>query len=262
MSCEKNLGLVTRVARRWGIPLVSSKSAAVTATGPQVSFFGLTESSRPKTKRAGRRKTRSAVGQGTGSNGVGGRAEVQKSFFKLAEAKPATARTIKSWLPAEPLPTQRQIRISGAFSDEELQTLSVQLRLGAAAVARRLRELNSGVSPGIGHSDPRPIDWARADQKNYQFLVAALDEARPGRGALDTGPLRNNELVDLWEFSRFEADRAMRNIDHLTSGLSHLKGPTADYLVGRHMLEARFYSFLADQLEPLLTPEMIDAYNA
>jgi hypothetical protein len=160
------------------------------------------------------------------------------------------------------LPTQRQIRITDAFSDEELQTLSVQLRLGAAAVARRLRELNSGVSPGIGHSDPRPIDWARSDQKNYQFLVAVLDEARRGRGAVDTGPLRNNELVDLWEFASFEADRAMRNIDHLTSGLSHLQGPTADYLVGRHKLEARFYSFLADQLEPMLTPEMIDAYDA
>jgi hypothetical protein len=191
-----------------------------------------------------------------------GRTEAQVSFFTLAEAKPATARTKRPQLPAEPLPTQRQIRISGAFSDEELQTLSLQLRLGAAAVARRLRELNSGVSHGIGHSDPRPIDWARADQKNYQFLVAALDQARPGRGALDTGPLRNNELVDLWEFASFEADRAMRNIDHLTSGLSHLQGPTAEYLAGGHMLGARFYSFLADQLEPMLTPEMIDAYNA
>ena len=66
--------------------------------------------------------------------------------------------------------------------------------------------------------------------------------------------------MDLWEFSRFEADRALRNIDHLQSGLSHLKGPTADYLAERHRLEARFYTFLAGQLEPLVTPEMQEKY--
>lgn len=160
------------------------------------------------------------------------------------------------------LPTQRQIRLTNDFSAEELQTISVQLRLGAAAVSRQIRELNDGVSRGIGHSDPRPLDWARSDRKNYEFLVDQLDEARRGRGYLDTTGLSKADLVDLWDFARFEADRAMRNIDHLQSGLSHLKGSTADYLADRHKLEARFYTFLAGQLETVVPPEEIEAAKA
>ena len=70
------------------------------------------------------------------------------------------------------------------------------------------------------------------------------------------------ELTDLWDFARFEADRAMCNIDHLQSGLSHLKGPTAAYLIERHRLEARFYSFVAGQVEKMIPPEKIEAAKA
>lgn len=140
--------------------------------------------------------------------------------------------------------------------------MSVQLRLGTAAVSRQIRELNGGTSRGIGHSDPRPLDWARSDRKNFEFLVNQLDEVRRGRGYLDTKALNKAELVDLWDFARFEADRAMRNIDHLQSGLSHLKGPTAEYLTERHRLEARFYSFVAGQVEPMIPPEKIEAAKA
>ena len=137
--------------------------------------------------------------------------------------------------------------------------MSVQLRLGAAAVSRQIRELNGGVSRGIGHSDPRPLDWARSDRKNYKFLVSQLDEARRDRGYLDTRALNKAELVDLCDFARYEADRALRNIDQLQFGLSHLKGPTTEYLVDRHRLEARFYSFLAGQLETMIPSEKIEA---
>jgi hypothetical protein len=124
-----------------------------------------------------------------------------------------------------------------------------------------MRELNSGQSRGIGHSDPRPMDWAQSDQRQYQFLVEQLRRARRGNGYIDTSSLKKNDLVELWEFARFEADRAYRNIDHLTSGLSHLKGPTADYLAGGHKLEARFYSFLADQLEHIIPEEALVREN-
>ena len=140
--------------------------------------------------------------------------------------------------------------------------MSVQLRLGAAAVSRQIRELNGSASRGIGHSDPRPLDWARSDRKNTEFLVNQLAEIRRGQGYLDTRTLSKAELVDLWDFARFEADRAMRNIDHLQAGLSHLKGPTAEYLTGRHQLEARFYSFLAGQVEPMIPSEKIEAAKA
>jgi hypothetical protein len=123
-----------------------------------------------------------------------------------------------------------------------------------------LQELTSGSSRGIGHSDPRPADWVKADLQHFQFLADQLAKVRHGAGYLDTSTLKSNDLVDLWEFAKFEADRAQRNIDHLRSGISHLKGPTADYLVAGHQLEARFYTRLAGQLEPLISTEMIDRY--
>ena len=86
--------------------------------------------------------------------------------------------------------------------------MSVQLRLGAAAVSRQIRELNGSASRGIGHSDPRPLDWARSDRKNTEFLVNQLAEIRRGQEYLDTRTLSKAELVDLWDFARFEADRA------------------------------------------------------
>ena len=79
-------------------------------------------------------------------------------------------------------------------------------------------------------------------------------------GLIDTSPLSGDELVDLYEFSRFEADRVERNIDHLSRGLSHLKGPTAGYLIGKHRVKQRFYNHLAASLEPMVTDEMRDDY--
>ena len=136
----------------------------------------------------------------------------------------------------------------------------MQLRLGAAAVSRQIRELGSGANRGLGHSDPRPLDWAKLDQRNFQFLADQVARARRGGGYIDTSSLKKEALFDLWEFSKFEADRAHRNIDHLFSGGSHLRGPTAEYLAERHKLDARFYTFLAHQIEPMITPEMVEAY--
>ena len=63
--------------------------------------------------------------------------------------------------------------------------------------------------------------------------------------------------IDAW---RDEQEWPLARTDwqkwHLHSGGSHLKGPTADYLTERHKLAARFYTFVAHQLEPLLTEEM------
>ena len=251
MSCERNLSLLSRVTRRLGISGEVSKSAALASSAPQVSFF---KQPRARSKRSGKRTKKPSSKQIAGSTGSGQRSNEQTSFFDVSQKEPASA-------PAS-LPTQRQVKLPPAFSDEELQSLSVQLRLGEAAAARRLRELNSGVERGIGWSDPRPDDWARADQKNYHFLVSALDGARRGEGYLDTTGLKSDEMADLWEFARFEADRALRNIDHLNAGLSHLKGPTADYLVSRHKLEARFFTCLAAQLETVIPRQEIEAIKA
>jgi hypothetical protein len=95
------------------------------------------------------------------------------------------------------------------------------------------------------------------DQQQYDFLIDQLRRARRGHGYIDTKSLQRNELVELWEFAAFEADRAHRNIDHLTGGLSHLKGATASYLVKGHRLEARFYTFLVGQLETIIPPEVL-----
>lgn len=163
--------------------------------------------------------------------------------------------------------TPRHISLSGLFTDEELSTLTVELLFNQAATARQLRELSSGTSRGPDFKDPRATDHLRSDKKNYDFLIGALREAKYGRGIdrrgvgyIDTSSLSAEELVDLHEFSRFEVDRLSRHIDHLAQSLSHLKGPTADYIIGKHRVEARFYHHLASQLEPLITPEMQDDY--
>jgi hypothetical protein len=266
MSCQGQSNLLTRISRRFfGISQASGKSAYLGGSPAQVSFFdpqqkrngkSTRRSKQSTTRKTARRKQKTAKSEAMGQNG-------QASFFALPKAardQSSKKQPKKEATRQQPLPTQRQIKLTNDFSTEELQTMSVQLRLGAAAASRRIRELNSGISHGIGHSDPRAMDWARADQKNFQFLVNQVAEARRDRGYINTSSLSNNALVDLWEFSKFEADRAARNIDHLQSGLSHLKGPTADYLSSGHKLETRFYSFLAGQLEPLITPAMQDDY--
>jgi hypothetical protein len=163
--------------------------------------------------------------------------------------------------------TGRQVNLSGLFTEKELDVLSGELRLDQAATLRHVRALASESSRGVNYDDPRVLEHARSDSKNYQFLIKALRDARYGRdldrggvGLIDTSSLSDDELVDLYEFSRFEADRVERNIDHLNQGLSHLKGPTAGYLTSKHRIKQRFYNHLAGSLEPMITAEMQDEY--
>jgi len=267
VSCEKNPARAAKAAGQSGVSQANSKSGFLTGDTAQVSFFAEVEREQQTARR--RRKRSRPAGR-----------QAQVSFFKPRPAsdgvekstgsvsKPAPARkgpapaSDGSEKPAEPatrsLPTSRQIKLAGTFTPAELDKLAVQLRLGAAATNRQVRTLNSDRSRGIGHSDPRPLDWARSDQKQYRFLTDQLRQARRGGGAIDTAGLKKKDVAALWQFARFEADRAHRNIDHLTAGLSHLKGPTAAYLTAGHKLEARFYTFLADQLESL-APEAVRA---
>ena len=175
--------------------------------------------------------------------------QTQASFFDHASNENKKAK----------LPSRNQINLSGIFSDDELLQISTQLAFGGAAARRQIKLLSGGASRGIGHSDPRVRDWIEQDKNNFQFLSEQLARARQRKdGVIDLSSLKNGDRVDLWEFSRFEADRALRNIDHLQSGWSHLKGPTADYLTGKHKLEARFFGHIAEHLEPLITTAMRD----
>jgi hypothetical protein len=248
VSCEKNPNKVARAAGQSGINPAGSKSGFTAGNTTQVSFFSWAG------RESGARRRRKRSQKANKSNGR----RAQISFFERDQAA-GEPKEAPAWAGA--LPTQRQINISRDFSPEELDKLVVQLHLGEAATARHLRELKSGQSRGIGHSDPRPMDWAQSDQRQYRFLIEQVRRARRGNGAIDTASLKKNDLVELWEFARFEADRAHRNIDHLVSGLSHLKGPTAAYLAGGHQLEARFYSFLADQLEHIIPEEALVREN-
>jgi hypothetical protein len=227
LSCEQSATRTVRTAaRQSGIGQTGGKSGYVAGRTPQVSFFAPAGSGRSDAGKQGAAKIN------------GGPA--QRSVFKEAPAQ---------------LPTQRQIKISGDFSPRQLQRLSVQLKLGTAATARHIRLLNREMTRGIGYTDPRPLDWAQSDRRQYEFLIGQLDRVKGGKGYIDTSALKRDQVAELWEFARFEADRAHRNIDHLRSGSSHLKGPTAGHLTKRYKLEARFYEFLAGQLETLIPPE-------
>ncbi|GAB4437477.1 MAG: hypothetical protein Kow0031_19280 [Anaerolineae bacterium] len=162
----------------------------------------------------------------------------------------------------EKLPTQYHINIGSAFSPEEIDRLQTTALLSSVAAKRQLEARRLNAERGHGHSDPRAQDWMTQDLNNFRFVSRQLGQARRNGGKLDTSALDEAELLDLWEFSRFEADRALRNVDHLLSGWSHLKGETADYLGGQLRQEARFYSFLAQQLEPRITPELRDKYQS
>ncbi len=169
----------------------------------------------------------------------------QRSFFGT------TSKPVRS--------AHRQIAITDDFTPDELQALSVQFHYGSAAVARAIKESRSKVNLGIGHSDPRPMDWAKQDQKHFRLLLDQLAQVRyRGQKQIDLSSLSDQDLVDLYEFSQFEAERHHRNIDHLAGKLSHLEGPTAEYMSSRHRLQARFHSYLADQLEPFITIKMLD----
>lgn len=255
MSCSSSSNLIGRVAGRLGIAWLGSKSGYTSGSTTQVSFFDPQATAKTTKQRPSKKSLARKTKEGSANSQI---PFFDKGHIGANQKQPHPKETTRQ----PPLPTQRQVKLSQNFSSEELQTMSVQLRLGAAAVSRQIRALSGGVSRGIGHSDPRPLDWARSDWKNYEFLVSQLNEARRGREYLDTTALNKAELVDLWDFARFEADRAMRNIDHLQSGLSHLKGATAEYLTERHRLEARFYSFVAGQVEPMIPSEKIAAATA
>ncbi len=240
MSCEKNANKVARAAGPSGISSAGSKSGFTAGSTAQVSFFA---QARPPDR------------PGPAGNPKGRRAQV--SFFERARADGNEPAREMAAHQTGSLPNRRQISLTRGFTPDELDKLAVQLYLGAAATRRHVHELSSRHSRDIGHGDPRPLDWAQLDQRQYQFLTDQLRRARRGNGYIDTSSLQKKELVQLWEFARFEGDRAHRNIDHLTTGLSHLKGPTADYLAGGHKLEARFYNFLADQLETIIPKDML-----
>lgn len=249
MSCETSANKAVRAARQSGLSPAGSKSGFTAASTAQVSFFALAGS-----QAEADRPPRSKRSQEAGN--PNGRGAAQVSFFRQAQAA-ARPEEQQAQAGTGKLPNRRQIYLKQEFTTEELDRLAVQLHLSAAATRRHLHELGAGRSRGIGHGDPRPLDWAQLDQQQYGFLTEQLRRARRGDGYIDTGPLKKKELVQLWEFARFEADRAHRNIDHLTSGLSHIKGPAADYLAGGHKLEARFYNFLAGQLETIIPPEAL-----
>jgi hypothetical protein len=90
-------------------------------------------------------------------------------------------------------------------------------------------------------------------------LVNQLVEARRGSGYLDTSSLSKKQLIDLWEFARFEIDRANRNIDHFNVPGGPIGGETAEYLVGKHKLEVRFFNLVATQIERMVPAEELDA---
>ncbi len=193
-------------------------------------------------------------------NGVGAPKKGDITKNKKGEGNETTAGAENK--SREKLPTQYQIALGNAFSPEEIDRLQTTALLSSVAAKRQLEARRLNAERGHGHSDPRAQDWMTQDLNNFRFVSRQLGQARRNGGKLDASALDEAELLDLWEFSRFEADRALRNVDHLLSGWSHLKGETADYLGGQLRQEARFYSFLAQQLEPRITPELRDKYQS
>lgn len=244
MSCRAISERVKGAARKSGVSAGSGQEAFVAGSSNQVGFFALQQKISARTAVKKKAPARNKLLAGT----------VVKKQKNVRQD-------------SSPRPHQGQITVAGQFSDEELQRLSLHLRLGAAALARHLRELNSRAPRGLGHRDPRPLDWAALDQEQYRFLIKQVSEARRGRGYLDISGLKSGQLVELWRFARFEADRAQRNIDHLAApgnpvrpaGGKETGSPTADYLSVGHKLEARFYTFLAGQIETMVPAQRLHA---
>jgi hypothetical protein len=285
VSCEITPTTVaTRAAPKNGISRTGSKNGFTAGSTPQVSFFTLaggaandksapTPAGRKTTaaggsgqvksgKQTGRRKRRKT--QKSGQSGPKKKTSAQGPFFQTQTVAPSPpASTAKAKSPAG-TPARRRIILGKDFSPKEMSKLSVQLRLGLAAATRHLRALDRGASRDTGHGDPRPADWARLDRKQFEILTKQLTKARRAQnrgkqGYLDFSSLERDELVELWEFLRFEADRALRNIDHLQIPGSGIGGAAADYLVQNHKLEARFFTYLANQIETIFPAENIQA---
>jgi hypothetical protein len=277
VSCETTpTAVATCAAPKNGISRTGSKNGFTTGSTPQVSFFAIAggaangksapEPAGRKTtaaggsrrvksrKQTGRRKRRKT--QKSGQSGPKKKTPAQGSFF---QTDPASAETARQPQPSGGTPTRRRIILGKDFNPEALSKLSVQLRLGLAAATRHVRALDRGVSRDIGYGDPRPSDWARLDVRQFEFLTNQLTKARRGDGVIDLSSLKREELVELWEFLRFEADRALRNIDHLQTPGGPIQGATADYLAQNHKLEARFYTHLAKQIEAIFPAENIQA---
>lgn len=288
MSCTSNQQAVEKAAIAAAISATASKNGYIAGVTPAaVVPLSPAPAVRPKGKRKQpnssprkRRRVKKAKGAG--------KTMARKESPTTAEAKKQGKVANKKQSPAgdkskkkdEPAPKKtkqrpffatvdkvksgpRRIAVKDKFTPDELQALSVQLSYGGAAVSRALKETQDGVDLGVGHSDPRPMDWARQDQKHFQFILGQLARVRyRGQKHIDLSALNDDELVDLYEFSQFEAERHHRNIDHLTAGLSHLKGATTEYMVSRHTLQARFHSFMADQIEPFITLDMLDDTKA
>jgi len=256
--------VATRAAPKNGISRAGSKNGFTTGSTVQVSFFGMpspeADGKTPMAKTGKRARRRKVTKPGKTGNG---KPTTQVSFVKDEPASTQTsgkkAATEAAGQPAKSGPTQRQVRLGQQFKPEQLSKLSVQLRLGLAAATRHVRILDSGAARDIGHGDPRPSDWARLDVRQFEILTRQLSKARREDGVMDLSSLKGGELVELWEFSRFEADRALRNIDHLQTPGTGIGGASAQYLVKNHKLEARFYTHLANQIESIFPAENIQA---
>jgi hypothetical protein len=270
LSCTNNQQAVEKAAVAAAISATASKNGYIAGVTPAA---GVPLSPAPAVRPKGKRK------QPNSSPRKRRRVKKAKRAGKTMTRKESPAGD-KSKKKDEPAPKKtkqrpffatvdkvksgpRRIAMKDKFTPDELQALSVQLSYGGAAVSRALKETQNGVDLGVGHSDPRPMDWARQDQKHFQFILGQLARVRyRGQKHIDLSALNDDELVDLYEFSQFEAERHHRNIDHLTAGLSHLKGATAEYMVSRHTLQVRFHSFMADQIEPFITLDMLDDTKA
>ncbi|MFC1975326.1 hypothetical protein ACFLXQ_02885 [Chloroflexota bacterium] len=266
MSCETiSTAVATRAAPKNGLSRTGSKNGFIAGSTPQVSFFVIAENGQTqldKTTSTANGKAVSQPAAGTRRTKVGKQTVRRRGRRKATKSDRPGTNGKSSALEAkvtEAVPTQRRASLGQAFSPDELSKLSVQLRFGLAAANRHVRTLGRGGSRDIGHGDPRPSDWARLDVKQFEFLTNQLAIARRGDGVIDLASLKRGELVDLWEFLRFEADRALRNIDHLQTPGGPIRGETADYLAQNHKLEARFFTHLANQIETLFPAENIQA---
>ena len=205
-------------------------------------------SCRKNADRASRAAGASGIAPTSSQSGFAGPTP-QLSFFELDRVES----------PAKRFAPGPAINLADYFSEAELGQIGVQLRLGAAAVERHLRERRAGLPHSADQSDPRPPDWARLDRWQYRWLVEQL---RQNQGVIETGSLKPRQLTELWAFCRFEGERALRNLDRFTTPGDSISGPTAAYLADNQRLLARFYHHLAGQVEPLLSGEAKEAVLA
>jgi hypothetical protein len=243
MSCQGKTKAVAGTAQKNGIAPATSQNSGV-----QAPFFNQPTGG----------KHRNGSSKGITKKGQRSRAKRARRRERPPSSEPAkpSAKTVT------PRPNQSRLKIDDAFAPAELQRLSVQFSLAEAAARKQLQTLASGVSRGIGHDDPRPADWAGSDRRWYHFLVQGLAGVRRGRAGLDTSGLSRAELIDLWQFARFEVDRNARQIDYFTTAGSGIGGPTAAYLTANHKLMGRFLNDLAGQLEGIIPPGELEAATA